>query len=233
MDVILVPGLWLDASSWADVSELLAAAGHRPSALTLQGLHSRTANRNGIWLADHVAAIAAEIDRCKEKAVVVGHAEACGLMHAAVSQRPDRVAQAIHVGGFPSADGARVLSGFTVDARGVTTHTAGLSAVDPSLGVLHERMSENAAHVLDAVQRLTDHRRFTVPATVVATEFTTDDVRRWMAAGIDPVRELALMSDVTLVDLPSGRWPQIERPRDLADVLLAQLAVPRTEPERV
>ncbi|TFV84438.1 alpha/beta hydrolase [Microbacterium sp. dk485] len=233
MDVILVPGLWLDASSWADVSELLAAAGHRPSALTLQGLHSRTANRNGIWLADHVAAIVAAIDQCEGKVVVVGHAEACGLVHAAVSQRPDGVACAIHVGGFPSADGARVLSGFTVDARGVTTHTAGLSAVDPGLGGLHRRMSENASHVLDAVQRLTDDRRFAVPATVVATEFTTDDVRRWVAAGIDPVRELARISDLTLVDLPSGRWPQIERPRDLAEVLLAQLALPRAEPEKV
>ena len=225
MDVILVPGLWLDASSWQDVADRLSAAGHTPHALTLRGLDSRSADRRGSMMADHVAEIVSAIDRCGGPVVLVGHAESCGLVHAALTRRPDRVAHAVHVGGLPSADGTHVLSGFAVDARGTTTHTAGYRAVDAALASLHRRMTENSAHVLDQVQGLRDPRRFDVPVTVVATEFTADDVRRWWAAGIDPARELPRLRQVSIVDLPSGRWPQIERPADLSRILLAAIPV--------
>lgn len=226
MDVILIPGLWLDASSWRDVADRLSEAGHRPRAITLHGLNSREADRRGVMLADHVAEIVSAIDRCGGPVVLVGHAESCGLVHAAVNRRPDRVVRAIYIGGLPTAHGAHVLSGFTVDARGTTTQTAGYRAVDPSLAGLHQRMSENSAHVLDQVQRLTDDRRFDVPVTVVANEFTADDVRRWMAANIDPARELVLIRDVSLLDLPSGHWPQIERPADLSRIILDVIGDP-------
>ena len=62
MHIVLVPGLWLDASSWNDVVTRLAEAGHRATALTLRGLDSRTSNRAGMMLADHVAEIVAAID---------------------------------------------------------------------------------------------------------------------------------------------------------------------------
>lgn len=225
MDVVLVPGLWMGASAWHDVARLLKDAGHAPHALTLRGLDSRTADRSGTMLADHVAEIVAAIDRCAGKVVLVGHAESCGLIHAALNRRVARVAAAVYVGGLPSADGAHVLSGFTLDARGTTTNTAGYRAVDASLAEWHDRVRENSAHVLDQVQKLGDERRLAVPVTVVATEYTTDDVRRWAAANIDPARELALLRDVTLVDLPSGRWPQIERPNDVARIILAALPV--------
>ncbi|WP_127819209.1 alpha/beta fold hydrolase [Microbacterium sp. CPCC 204701] len=225
MDVILVPGLWMGASAWHDVARLLKAAGHSPHPLTLRGLDSRTADRSGTMLADHVAEIVGAIDRCAGSVVLVGHAEACGLVHAALNRRVERVAAAVYVGGLPSADGAHVLSGFTLDARGTTTNTAGYRVVDPSLSEWHDRVRENSAHVLDQVQKLADQRRLGIPVTVVATEFTADDVRRWLAANIDPAREVALMSDVTLVDLPSGRWPQIERPDEVARVILDALPV--------
>lgn len=224
MDFILVPGLWLDAASWDRVAERLSAAGHAPHAVALRGLDARSADRRGIMLADHVAEIVAEIDRCSAPVIMVGHAESCGLVHAAVNRRPLHVVRAFHVGGLPSADGAHVLSGFTVDARGTTTQTAGYRAVDASLAALHKRVSENAEHVLDQVQRLGDERRFDVPVTVVATEFRAADVRRWIEAGIDPARELALIRDVTLVDLPAGRWTQLERPNDLTRILLTSVS---------
>jgi hypothetical protein len=92
---------------------------------------------------------------------------------------------------------------------------------------LRERALDNAAYVLDSVQHLTDPSRLEVPVTIVATEFTGDDVRRWMSRDIDPARELARCADVTIVDLPSGRWPQMERAGDLAELLLSVPAVRR------
>jgi len=224
MDVILVPGLWLDASSWHAVGDRLAAAGHRPRALTLRGLSSRTADRTGVMLADHVAQIVGEIDRAAGPVVLVGHAEACGLVHAAVNRRPDRVAHAVHVGGFPSADGTCVLTGCAPAPRIDPL-------ADPGLAALRARVEENGTRSLDALQRLTDERRFDVPATVIATEFRAADVRRWMAADVDPARELRRIRRVTLVDLPSGRWPQIERSEQLSAVLRELLPQPAPSEE--
>src|SRR5690606_31382205 len=61
MDVVLVPGILLDASLWDAVVPALRAAGHRPHPMTLPGLESREADRAGITLRDHVAAVVAEI----------------------------------------------------------------------------------------------------------------------------------------------------------------------------
>ncbi|WP_309104238.1 alpha/beta hydrolase [Microbacterium sp.] len=227
MHVILVPGLWLDASSWRDVAARLSAAGHSPHPVTLRGLHSRTADRSGVMLADHVAEIVAAIESCGEPVVLVGHAEACGLVHAAVNRVPDRVVRAVHIGGFPSADGTSVLTGCRPDAGNDLE-----SSDDPALSAVCSRIRDNETRVVDAEQRLTDERRFDVPVTVVATEFTADDVRRWMQAGVHPAQELARIRDVTVVDLPSGRWPQIEHGTALSRILLeAMSGVGVTAPE--
>ena len=75
MDIVLIPGLWLDASSWDAVAPALEAAGHRAHALTLPGMDSPDADRSSITLADHVAAVVAAIDAVDPVAgpvVVVG-----------------------------------------------------------------------------------------------------------------------------------------------------------------
>ena len=57
MDIILIPGFWLDASSWAEVVPALDQAGHRTHALTLPGMESKDADRSEIALRDHVDAV--------------------------------------------------------------------------------------------------------------------------------------------------------------------------------
>ena len=44
MDIILIPGFWLDASSWSDVIPILEEAGHRTHPVTLPGLESDDAD---------------------------------------------------------------------------------------------------------------------------------------------------------------------------------------------
>jgi pimeloyl-ACP methyl ester carboxylesterase len=226
VDVVLVPGLWLDASSWHEVASRLRAAGHSVQTLTLRGLESRNADRSGIMMADHVAEIASAVERCAAPVALTGHGEAGGLIHAVVNRLPERVGRAIYIGGFPSADGTQVLSGFTAEATLAHSGDDSLPARDPALAALVQRAGENSARILDAVQRVSNPRRFEVPVTVVATEFSAADVRRWMADGVDPARELARMSTVDMVDLPAGHWPQMERVDDLVDVLLPRLRAP-------
>ena len=95
MKLILVPGFWLDASSWELVSPTLEDAGHHVIPLSLPGVDSIDTDRSGIGLADHVAAVVAAIDASAERVVLVGHSGGGAAVHGAVDQRPDRVIRAI------------------------------------------------------------------------------------------------------------------------------------------
>ncbi len=74
MDIILVPGFWLDASSWEEVTPPLEAAGHTVHPLTLPGgLESVDASRAGIGLRTHIDAVVAKVDSLDGKVILVGH----------------------------------------------------------------------------------------------------------------------------------------------------------------
>src|SRR5215207_10675848 len=108
MDIILIPGFWLDGSSWSGVAPALGQACHRVRALTLPGLESRDADRRGIRLRDHVAAVVAAVDEVGAPVVLVGHSGGGAIAHAAADARPDPVAHVIYVDAGPLADGQAI-----------------------------------------------------------------------------------------------------------------------------
>ncbi|MEO8282423.1 MAG: alpha/beta fold hydrolase, partial [Pseudarthrobacter sp.] len=101
MDIILVPGFWLDASSWEEVTPALEAAGHTTHPLTLPGLESVDARRHGITLKDHIAAVVDVVDSLDGKVVLVGHSGGGAVIHGVADARPDRVARNIYVDSGP------------------------------------------------------------------------------------------------------------------------------------
>jgi len=225
MDIILIPGLWLDASSWDEVSPRLEEAGHRPRAITLPGMESKDADRSQVSRQDCVDAIVAVIDDCEEPVAIVGHSMGAGLAYAAVDARPDRIVRAIYVGGFPDPDGSR--SEFP-STDGEIPLLDWSEFDDADLTDLDEdgrarfaaRAVPSPARMASDPQRLADERRYTVPVTVVCPEFSAEMLKEWVAGGMEPVSELAVMEDVTYVDLPTGHWPQFTRPDELARVIL-------------
>jgi hypothetical protein len=62
MDIILIPGLWLNGPSWDEVVPALEQAGHRTHPLTLPGMESKDADRSKITLRDHVDAVVEVVD---------------------------------------------------------------------------------------------------------------------------------------------------------------------------
>ncbi|OMH24197.1 alpha/beta hydrolase [Tersicoccus phoenicis] len=228
MDVLLIPGFWLDGASWAPVLGPLEAAGHRVHPLTLPGKDAVDADRSGIGLRDHVDAVVARIDALDGPVVLVGHSGGGAIIHAAADARPDRVARNVYVDSGPLGAGAVINDEIPTDGPDAPLppweffEDADLTDLTDELRTqFRARAVPEPARVTSDPQRLHDERRFDVPVTVIACEFSGDQLREWVAAGNPFVAELGRVRDVDIVDLPTGHWPQFTRPGDLAEALVA------------
>lgn len=227
MDIVMVPGLWLDASSWDEVVPFLEDAGHRAHPLTLPGMESPDAARSQLTLRDHIDAVVAAIDACPGEVVLVAHSAGCGVTYGAIDARPERVSRVVLIGGFPTGNGHPVGGAFTLDDGDIPLpewsdfEDADLTDLtDDQLRDFRARAIPSPACLISDLQQLTDERRYDVPVTAVATEYTSDMLREWIAAEMAPVQEFARIRSVDYVDLPTGHWPQLTRPRELAEIIL-------------
>ncbi|MDR7081158.1 pimeloyl-ACP methyl ester carboxylesterase [Arthrobacter ginsengisoli] len=228
MDIILVPGFWLDASSWDEVTPPLLAAGHRVHPLTLPGLESAGAPRAGIGLRSHVDAVVATIDALDAPVVLVGHSGGGAIIHGAVDARPDRVLRAIYVDSGPLGDGGVINDDLPADGDEVPLppwelfDDEDLTDLDDALrDMFRARAIPQPRGVAQDQQRLHDERRYNVPATVIACEFPSAMLIDMIGAGHPYVAELGRVREVDYVDLPTGHWPQFTRPAELGEAILA------------
>ena len=221
MDIVLIAGLWLDASAWSDVAAALESLGHRPVPVTLPGQGDGSASAT---LDDQVAAVLAAIDSAAGRPMVVGHSAACTLAWLAADARPERVGQVTLVGGFPGSDGRPHADFFDIE-DGVMPFPGWGPFEGPDSADLDEQarhtFASAAIPVPEGVARglvhLTDERRFDVPVVVVCPEFTPAQAREWITAGEVP--ELAKAKHVEFVDIDSGHWPMFTKPAELARIL--------------
>jgi pimeloyl-ACP methyl ester carboxylesterase len=225
MDIILIPGLWLDGSSWEKVVPALEQAGHRVHALTLPGMESKDADRSRVTRRDHVDAVVAVIDSVDAPVVLVGHSMGAGIAHAAVDARPNRVARAVYIGGFPAPDGDSdefpSVDGEIPLFDWSEFDEADLTDLDEeALAGFGARAVPSPARVVSDPQVLSDERRYGVPVTMICPEFSSSMLKGWIEADMEPVRELKEIKDVTYVDLPTGHWPQFTKPTELAEMIL-------------
>jgi pimeloyl-ACP methyl ester carboxylesterase len=218
MDIVLIPGLWLDGSAWADVATALRSLGHRPVPLTLPV--------GDVTLDDQVAAVLAAVDACDGKPVVVGHSAACSLAWLAADARPDKVAAVVLVGGFPHGDGEPYADFFAL-RDGVMPFPGWEPFAGPDSADLDEGAKRAVAAaaipvpegVATGIVRLTDERRFAVPVVLVCPEFSPAQAKEWIDGGDVP--ELARVDRLDFVDIDSGHWPMYTKAAELAGLLAA------------
>lgn len=105
MDIILIPGLWLDASSWEDVIPALEGAGHHVHPLTLPGLDAPASESADIGIADWVDAAVAAVDALPGEVVVVGHSGGGNVAWGVADARPERVSRVVLVDTVPPPPG--------------------------------------------------------------------------------------------------------------------------------
>lgn len=230
MDVILIPGFWLDASSWERVTPVLAETGHRLHPVTLPGLESADADRSGIGLADHIDDVVDLVDRLDGPIVLVGHSGGGTIAHGVVDARPDRIAKVVYVDAGPSADGdvindeLPVVDGEVPLPDWSVFMDEDLVDLDDELRAeFRARAIPEPARVTSDPLRLSDDRRYDVPVTIIASEFPSAVLREAIAAGQPWVRELAKVRQVDYVDLPTGHWPQFTKPVQLAQAIASAI----------
>jgi pimeloyl-ACP methyl ester carboxylesterase len=230
MDIILVPGFWLDASSWSEVTPPLAAAGHRVHPLTLPGLESADAPRSGIGLRTHIEAVVAKIDTLDAPVVLVGHSGGGAIIHGAVDARPDRVVRAVYVDSGPLGEGGVINDELPARGEEVPLPPWDLFEAEDLVGLDDELRAEFRARAVPqprgvAVdqQQLHDERRYEVPVTVIACQFPSSLLAEMIEGGHPYVAELGRIRNVEYVDLPTGHWPQFTRPAELGAAILAAI----------
>ncbi|MCY1054823.1 alpha/beta hydrolase [Nannocystis sp. SCPEA4] len=233
MHVVLIPGFWLDASSWDPVLPALRAAGHRVHPVTLPGLESRDADRSGIGLRDHVNAVIRRVDELAaghEPIALVGHSGGGAVAHAVVDARPDRVARVVYVDSGPLGDGACINDGFPAQsgeiplpAWDVFEKEELVDLDDEARAAFRRRAIPMPARVATDRQVLSDERRYAVPATIITSTFPAATMRELMAQDHPQLRELAKIEDFEIVELPTGHWPQLTKPTELAEALVTAL----------
>ncbi|WP_086772497.1 alpha/beta fold hydrolase [Streptomyces bobili] len=228
MDMLLIGGLWLNASVWGRVASAVEALGHRPVPLTLPGQGDGAVSAT---LDDQVAAVLAAVDAAPGKSMLVGHSAACTLAWLAADRRPERVAKVALIGGFPSTDGQPYADLFEV-RDGVMPFPGWSPFEGPDAADLDEEGRRELADaaipvpvgVARGLVRLADARRFDVPVVLVCPEFTPAQAQEWINAGDVP--ELARAKHVDFADIDSGHWPMVTRPVELARILAGAADAP-------
>jgi pimeloyl-ACP methyl ester carboxylesterase len=223
MDVLLIAGLWLDASAWDQVTPQLERLGHRPVPISLPGQGDGSTSAT---LEDQVATVVTAVDSAAGRPMVVGHSASSSLAWLAADARPERIAKVVLVGGFPGRDGTPHADLFEIK-DGVMPFPGWGPFEGPDSADLDEATKERLASaaipvpekVAHGVVRLTDERRFDVPVVAVCPEYSPDQARAWMAAGEIP--ELAKARNVEFVDIDSGHWPMFTKPAELARIIAA------------
>lgn len=230
MHVLLIPGFWLDATSWQPVLPALRDTGHELHPLTLPGMSSRDADRAGIGLADWIDAVVREVDAVDGPVVLVGHSGGGTVAHGVVDARPDRIARVIYVDAFPLGDGGCINDELPVEHGEVPLpdweifDDEDVRDMTPEIRAAFEATAIPVpAAVPSDPLRLHDERRYDVPITVIACAYPSTAFADFIAQDSPFMRELATVRDVEWIDLPTGHWPQLTKPVELGEAIAGVL----------
>jgi pimeloyl-ACP methyl ester carboxylesterase len=221
MDIVLIAGLWLDASAWDDVLPELEARGHRGIALTLPGQGD---GATAATYDDQVAAVLAAVDKADGAPLVAGHSAACTLAWAAADQRPDAITGVALIGGFPSTEGEKYAD-FFEPVDGAMPFPGWEKFEGPDSDDMSEalksdllgRMVPVPVGVTRGEVHWTSDARHDVPLTLICPEFSPAEAQEWIDDGDVP--EFSTATALELVDLDSGHWPMFTQPAALAGLL--------------
>ena len=234
MDIILIPGLWLDASSWSDVSSDLERAGHRVHPLTMPGVGEPAERSSGIgisdWVEAAVAAVDAVVDTAGGPVVVVGHSGGGNVAWGVADARPDAVSRVVFVDTVPPPSGMGISEFDVVD--GVIPFPGwrhfpaeDVDDLDETTRARTESLTASVpARVPTDPIELPSGGRHRVPVTMLMGGFDQQTLESELAEWGPYADEFRAIDDVEVVRIGSGHWPQFSVPGRLATLIDAAAA---------
>lgn len=241
---VLVPGFFFGGGIWDEVAAALRADGHEVHAVSPVGVGERAGEATPEVDADaHIADILQVIEgRDLREVVLVLHSGGTIAGTEAADRVPGRLRRIVYVDTAPFPDGmaqvefypperqeeerrrvAEEGGGWLVPPR---SFDAADQAADPVvLGELGERelaYLRRTATAQPARLAFDPARRPAVvpdtPKTLIACTFPVEQVRALLESGVPSFSMLA-GEEWTFVSLPTGHWPMLSRPKELAALL--------------
>jgi pimeloyl-ACP methyl ester carboxylesterase len=239
---VLVPGFWLGAWAWKDVTKLLREKGHEVFPVSLTGLgervHLGSAETN---LDTHVADVVNLIEYNElEDVYLTGHSYAGTVITKVADMIPEKIAKLIYVDTAPLPDGAALIDFYSPEQlakfeRSINENGDGWKLPLPSwedldegknlLGLtaadkeLIEKLA--APQPFNAARQkvsLNNPRRKDLPKLAVWCEDSSADVREMLKEDLPLFSELK-DENFEFADLPTGHYPMFTRPAKFTDLL--------------
>lgn len=245
---ILVPGMFTDAHVWRDTAARLAAAGDEVHAVALTGTgRPRPAGADPVDLETHIADVLAVIDSVGAAAgaaagrqiVLVGHDYGIHPVLGAADRRPEHVGRIVYLDSGLPRDGVPALAAVpdaalreelagrggdgelpapAREAWGRWGSTEGVP--DAALDRLTASAAPQPLRTLLQPLRLTGAAA-ALPVSGVLCNGSGSSIEM-VQRGVDfgePTLQAFIGPQVTFFELPTGHWPMLSLPDELADVL--------------
>lgn len=236
--IVLVHGAWAGAWAWQRVLAPLRAAGHPVHAVTLSGCGERRHGlRRDITLQTHIADVCGLVDAEELRGVVlVGHSYGglvvTGAADALLARDPGAVRQIVYVDAMVPLPGECWSSRHPDDVRTsrlAAIRASGLNVLPPpdpagfGLGAadrdwLLRRQGPHPANAYLEPLHFSGERVASVPRAFI-------DCRAPAYPTIDPIRaRVRATPGFTVVDMPTGHYPQIQDPVAFVTTLTGLIA---------
>lgn len=225
--IVLIAGHWLGAWAWDEVLEHLDQT--NAVALTLPGLDPEDPARTARTLDEQAEAVADVVTRLGGPVTLVAHSGANFPVSLVLDRHPELVHRMVWVDSGPVGPGSVFLPGFPEDAAELPLPAFDELGQQASLEGLSEEILERfrtravpePGPVLREPIELTNDGRRNVPTTLVCCSIPGAQMLELAQSGHPMFAETAELTDVDILDLPTGHWPMWSRPGDLAEVIAA------------
>ncbi|MFJ4996787.1 alpha/beta fold hydrolase [Microbacterium sp. NPDC088619] len=230
MDIILIPGLWLDASSWSDVTTELERAGHTVHPLTMPGTGLVAAESANIGIADWIDAAVAAVDAVGTPVVVVGHSGGGNVAWGVADARPDRVSRVVFIDTVPPPPGFGISEFEVVD--GVIPFPGWDFFPAEDVDDLDDATRARTTPLTHSVPArvptdeivLGPGARHSVPVTLLMGAMDRETLDSELEQWSPYADEFRAIADAEVVRIGSGHWPQFSVPSRLADLMDAAIS---------
>jgi pimeloyl-ACP methyl ester carboxylesterase len=240
---VLVGGAWLGGWCWQKVARRLRGKGHDVYPATLTGLGERVHLASpAVDLDTHITDVVNLIEfEDIHDVVLLGHSYGGLVVTGAADRVPERVSRLVYLDTVPLPDGAVLLDKFPPELRDLTerqveergdgwkfpmpdreelANMASLEGLDDDrLDLLHSRATPQPFGTYTRPLRLTDPAREALPKLGILCSFSLAQVEEMIASGNPSFSGLA-GPEWRFAELPTGHYPMLSRPEDLAGLLL-------------